>query len=420
MDFSTLAIIGAALFVYVRWAAHIGAFAFSNDAWAHLNYIRFVAFNLRLPRPDAGWVMYHPPLYYLLTGMLYRLVHQSADPIPFIRGFSLICFTAFLLYGTATLRLFVKDRPLYLLTAGMLAAWPAGIMLAARIDSDVLLYALAAASFYYLVRWHRERKPETLTACLLITGIGIITRSNIFVLLPPIAFIIGFHLRRSTVSPQYFMRWRFALALIFLVVAFGVNLGRPAYMRLVEHKPLDLIVSNKDHLLSESWLLLSNEMHDFTRLDAEKYFRTPFYLPGEDQSGRRNFWVVLFKSSLFGEFPFKQRHLAFWLTVALTGFIACVALPPIFYSDARVETALPCLALATSAVAGLMYNRWHIPAPCSADFRYIYFAVIPLIALFGYHLQWAKESRQRWFVTAGWIIGAAMILLSLAVYMGQL
>ncbi|MBV8939975.1 MAG: glycosyltransferase family 39 protein, partial [Alphaproteobacteria bacterium] len=392
---------------------------YSNDAPSHIRYIEYVALHLRIPRADQDWLAYHPPLYYLLTGILYRLAHPYTDAIPVLRAFSLVCHLIFLLCGAATLRLFITDRALYLLASGMLAAWPSGVMSAARIDSAALLYPLAAASFYYLVQWHRKQEREMLAACLIAAGFAVITRSNAFILLISVAIAAGFHLLRRTVAPGYFARRCFALTLILLIMTLGINMGRPIYLRLAEHKQQDLVVGNRDAMMGHQGLRVSNAPRNFTRFATETYFNTPFFSVGEDRSGRQNFWVTLLKSSLFGEFSFRQAHLAFGLTVALLGFVAFMALPPIFYTPARFMAAFPCVVVIASAVAGLMYNRWHVPVSPSADFRYIYFTIIPLIALFGYHLQWMKESRQFWFLAAGWIIATAMILLSLGVYIGE-
>jgi hypothetical protein len=46
------------------------------DARDHFQYIQFIADNHRLPKPTEGWEYFQPPLYYLVSAPLYRLVEN--------------------------------------------------------------------------------------------------------------------------------------------------------------------------------------------------------------------------------------------------------------------------------------------------------------------------------------------------------
>src|SRR5439155_16512995 len=51
------------------------------DAMQHLNYIKYLQEHHSLPLPAQGMVMFHPPLYYIISAVVLSLFHLSAtDP----------------------------------------------------------------------------------------------------------------------------------------------------------------------------------------------------------------------------------------------------------------------------------------------------------------------------------------------------
>lgn len=48
------------------------------DVEGHLQYVEWVASNHRIPLATDGWEMYHPPLYYVLSALLYAAVKGAA------------------------------------------------------------------------------------------------------------------------------------------------------------------------------------------------------------------------------------------------------------------------------------------------------------------------------------------------------
>lgn len=60
------------------------------DAAGHLDYIRLVAEQHRLPLPTEGWTMFQAPLYYLISASLYTLCLQLFQPETARRLLSLV------------------------------------------------------------------------------------------------------------------------------------------------------------------------------------------------------------------------------------------------------------------------------------------------------------------------------------------
>lgn len=46
------------------------------DYGGHLDYVRYLDFTARIPLANRGWQMYHPPLYYASTALLFEALHR--------------------------------------------------------------------------------------------------------------------------------------------------------------------------------------------------------------------------------------------------------------------------------------------------------------------------------------------------------
>src|SRR2546430_14793565 len=84
------------------------------DAMQHLNYIKYLQEHHSLPLPAQGMVMFHPPLYYIISAVVLSLFHLSAtDP-----SATLLLRALTMLFGIAqfalvfpALRLIFPNRP---------------------------------------------------------------------------------------------------------------------------------------------------------------------------------------------------------------------------------------------------------------------------------------------------------------------
>jgi hypothetical protein len=73
----------------------------AHDTGPHIDYVKYLAANLRLPPAGGGWEFFQPPLYYAAAAAYLRAgtaVGQSAESIlETLQAFSLICSVATLL-----------------------------------------------------------------------------------------------------------------------------------------------------------------------------------------------------------------------------------------------------------------------------------------------------------------------------------
>lgn len=95
------------LALFLAW----GVLAFNNfkkvpfdigfDFSAHLDYIKYVAYNKSIPLATEGWQMFQSPLYYLISAPVYLLLEKSVDFENLIRILKIIPF----IFGAAQVEL---------------------------------------------------------------------------------------------------------------------------------------------------------------------------------------------------------------------------------------------------------------------------------------------------------------------------
>src|SRR5882724_10093874 len=96
------------------------------DAMQHLNYIKYLQEQHRLPLPAQGMEMFPPPLYYLISAVvlsLFNLTTTDPSAILLLRALTMLFGIAQFLMVFTTLRLIFPNRPDLQLVGGGLAAF---------------------------------------------------------------------------------------------------------------------------------------------------------------------------------------------------------------------------------------------------------------------------------------------------------
>jgi hypothetical protein len=119
------------------------------DARSHLAYIDYVGDHARIPRPDEGWSMYHPPLFYVLSALLLRigqpLVAQGdllllVRFIPFASGLANVWLTHAL-----ARQVFPKGSAAVLFAVLIAGTLPMNLYLSAYVSNESLHACLATS-----------------------------------------------------------------------------------------------------------------------------------------------------------------------------------------------------------------------------------------------------------------------------------
>lgn len=409
-----LFLLAASFALHCWWLINTQYFEFSNDARGHLEYIRYMAANILPPRPDQGWMYYHPPIYYLIGGLIYNIADTlgAQNPVMWLRVFSLALHFVFMVIGLRILMLFVTHPVARFFAAALVLLWPLGFATASRIDSHALFYPFAALSLYYLALWWKGGENRHLTYCLAIVAISFMVRSNALILMATVAVCVAARMLGGQFAPRSIHPvWRWRLALIFLA-AIAVNMGRNFYLFNAEGKVMPLIVSNSIMWKGRLW---SKDLSIFLPLNWSDYWASPFIWG----TGEENFWFVFLKSAMFGQFKFFQVELASMLQLIFSGLMMTLLLPVLFYTKERINALFPFLALILLSCVGLMYNRWDIPQIWSGEFRYAYCMLIGISVMFGVHLE--AFMRRGYVVMAGASIAVLTLFLlaGIGVYAGE-
>jgi hypothetical protein len=382
---------GAVLVLCFYWAA-TPWFARTYDVkrlgeGGHLDYVAYVAEHAALPRPDAGWEYYHPPLYYALGALVWRGASRiGASPTDALQAYSLFLWIVFLVAGTATFERALprKGAGALVATAG-LALWPSGVMDSQRIGNDAALYAAAGVATWFLVRWWRSRRRRHLIGASAFVGLAFLAKGNAVALLAALlALLLLAVMRRG--------RWRRPRVWLDVLasaaaVATGVFVSVARNLWYWHRGQVSTwLVSNVATL--DASLRVPNRIRDYIPLDIPTFLDTPWISTRDDATGRANFWNFMLRSSLTGEFSFDgtfHRYVAVAWGVALLAMVALLVL-----SLSRTRPSIkalwphaPLILLGVAWLGSLVCSRIVYPFSCGGDFRYIVPVLIPLMVWCG-------------------------------------
>lgn len=375
-----------------------------HDTDGHIEYIEYIAENVRLPAPNEGWEYWQPPLYYAIgavwakTADILGLARQ--DMLFGVQVLSYLLSLAMLgCVAWAGIRLFPEQKertaalPLFF---ALIAFFPGLIYLSARINNDVLAVAFAFAAVGALLEWWRSGERRWWIALMLAIALHVLTKSNGLLLLP-VAYACLL-LRRGTPWKKRLTEGLLGI-LIVAVVAGWFNV-----YRLTQNDEQDLIIGNTATL--NSGLAVTNDIAAFTVFNPIEMMRIPYNNPWDDAARRNYFWEYWYRSAFFGEFHFgdDRKLLASWilgasflvLLVAAAGFAR--SLRDRFYST------LPMLILGVTLSLGHAFFRFRYPYGSSQDFRYSLAVLFPwaLFAALGVVLYRSAA----WRMTATYVIHA--------------
>lgn len=223
--------LGLVLLVYLALAA---GYAWSTPPWnnpdepAHYNYVAAIAERGRIPvlvagdwdadllgratadrfhpRYDVSSIRYEahqPPLYYLLSAPVYKLVAQASLRVRVLalRGVSIVLglVLGYLVYQLAAAA--VPSRPiLWPASAGFALLIPMQTAIAASINNDLLAEVLATGTLAYLIRSREQLRPRGAAMVGLLCGALLLTKLTVYVF---VAMALGWLALRCLTAPTW-------------------------------------------------------------------------------------------------------------------------------------------------------------------------------------------------------------------------
>ncbi len=350
----------------------------------HLGYVDYVATRLALPPPAQGWEYSQPPLYYMGGALVWRWAQWLGLPeAEALQAFALALWLLFLVASAATLRLALRRSSPWALgvATAALALWPSGIIHGLRIGNDPPLYAAAAVTTWFMIRWWRSGRRRHLLGMACGVALALLCKSNAAVLLAAAAALIALRLLCAR-------RWRKPQAWIdagaaAVVLAAGVllSLGRNLYYWW--HGQIsNWLIGNIGNL--DASLRVPRQFHYFLPLDIPVFLSSPWVDSRDDATGRANFWNFLLRSALSGEFSFEgtlHRVIAIVWGVVLLWLLALLLLraAALCWSLAAAWRDAPWIVLSLLWLASVLYIRYRYPFSCESDFRFVVPLLLPFI-----------------------------------------
>lgn len=346
------------------------------DWWGHIEYINLLTRTAELPQAAAGWVTYHPPLFYILTSTILRTAEAFGisfqTSLPSLEILSLLLSIATLGVGITCMTMLFRKREecgVLLLSSALLATFPSLIFPSSNIGNDALLQFLAFLALFFLIRfWNQPRRCDSV-ALSVVLGLALLTKANAAVLVITSYLVLLFHprmhLREKLTEITQSILIIAPLAAWFYVQRFLLEGGE--------------IVGNASKL--HPMLLLHPTFQTFLTFNPVRMLLHPFVNDWYDIFGREFFFEYLLRSALFGRFHFGESLIPFAQLLLLSALILCIPLLRGLFEDVRRESdTFPLwIPLAVLLSAHILFVL-SFPYSSSQDFRYSLLLTVPLAA----------------------------------------
>ena len=171
------------------------------DEPSHFNVVQLYARFHGLPvvgRPGVTYEAYHPPLYYALLGLWYRVVASGLGPSAAFyatRGATLLLFPP-LVHLVYRLGLAATGRRVVAWGAALfIAINPSFLAICSTVQNDSLMFLLSTAAAYTCVAWLDRPAPSVARSTLLglIVGGALLTKTSA---LPVVVIVVAFLIAR--------------------------------------------------------------------------------------------------------------------------------------------------------------------------------------------------------------------------------
>ena len=166
--------------------------------------------------------MWYPPVYYLLTSLVYRATapFQYLDVIFSLRVFSVFLSLISLVFQYLTFRLIFPDRPRQILAVAVITLMPMYSFMQMAINPEVAITALFSAFIYLAVR--SLRQGHGIGASLVmgaIVGVGLLTKQSMAPAVPAYLVLVGLLLAYRRVNVRQALQYAVLFGVVVLVIA---------------------------------------------------------------------------------------------------------------------------------------------------------------------------------------------------------
>ena len=388
--------------VYER-SHDVGAYSTLTDSIVnpgHLGYIEYIAKFNHLPDfdPFAIFSYYHPPLHHILSAIVVKISSFFTDSVDacfenvqlLVLFFSVIT----LIFSYKILKEVVRKDWQIIPGLLLITFHPSMILMCGYVNNDMLTVVFEIIGIYYTIKWMKDYQFKYLIFMALSLGLGMCTKISAIVIAVPMGVLMLMHLideirlsrnngevKNVTADSESKSALTKCIReyLVFAVISIGLGLSWTVRnFILFGTKPGIASATPEDIKYMGNYSVL-------TRLGIPMNWELEYPFHNEYGSVSDNAWLIMFKTSIFGEvrpdissFAIFLCRIALVVTVVLGLLLTFVTIYTAINDIRHGNRKLGILVLSGWCAVLLTYMVFVIKYPytCSCDFRYIIISLL--------------------------------------------
>ncbi|HEY5450887.1 MAG TPA: glycosyltransferase family 39 protein [Polyangia bacterium] len=376
-DWVIVALVLLGTVLHVDYLSYTSISERNYDGPSHIEYIRTIAQDHRLPDVFACGPCGHPPLYYALAALWSKVV--TGGWIPYERGLqwlSLLLFFGFVVFALSIFRRCTSQPATLRLATALVVFWPSSVINAVRVHNDALASVLMLGALYFIAKWDGDGKRRDFHLALLFCALALLTKSSGYALATTLVLLAALRAIPPGLRGESLKRCAVAV-----VVLGSVALGAIAVR--ASHRPTTFCQKVLGSACDGRYVpAVVDRPSRFVRFDLRRFVLRMDTLP--DDPGHDYFLNRLAKSSLFGVTPVgdelaggRRQTLAVAMSVLLLAMVASclIALP--FLRGGVLRPYRVYIGGTLIMFAFLVAFRVRAPNEFHEDFRHIFPALVP-------------------------------------------
>lgn len=376
------------------------------DTQGHIDYVRLMRREKRVPLASEGWEMYQPPLYYFLAG--------SAEDLKSVKLINIVTWAILIYTGYIMMRHFFTSRFIVYAGTFLIGSLPVVLYLSPTISNEFFsAVIISSALVYYLIHFETNKVSQRKKLILgILLGLCFLSKYTVIFL------ILGIILDQLWKYKWNFLSLAKGMFIVFVVI---LLISGWLYVRniIYYHNPLilntDLMNAPLDQLPGYRDLNFFTDLSGFLKLDifhahwysllAGTYFSWYFdahnvIIPIQSYSKAGNLLIFLslplFILSLIG-FINEIRHISdrnrliiLYTCILIIGYISFTIKIP-FYSSVKASYMIS-LVLPWGYFVMSGYRVWENRIKMNVVYTYLFLYMIVLMKNF-----WILDTWYIWY-----------------------
>lgn len=369
----------------------------AHDLDGHIDYIKYILEHKSIPLPEEGWQMYHPPVYYLLGALVYKLssIFSSSEHfvLRMVQLMSVGLSILMLYYVYKFLKHFVGYELISIFALAFVSFLPGLIFLSDKINNDILTFTLVSISIYYSYRWLDDKSWRNIFILSGIVSLGVLGKANFLPFLFGLVFTILVKCRK------YIFEWHtFSEILSFFIIVLVFSAWFNIRNFIHYHR---IFVSNLI-FFPLPWNVDDVSLPErFTTFKIIYLLRYP-YLTVHGPTIQTTFWTFLYRTALIGDgiytYPEGRVYMLILQCITVLGLIPLVTtiLGAFYVLRTKKYRFYPLVWMLVIFFIFFIWYCIRYPLWQSQDFRYLCI-ILPIAVLHGLGVECLLNNRLKGF-----------------------